>query len=301
MAYALVPGGPGTNPWLSYSVAVCGSQPFQGTLLIGGDARLSNLRGVPALGTRTTTSQSSFQDIPDVKLLDESTGNALDLGPVQAIQITMPSPVKCLSPFSDQQPFPSFEGQGQEISGEAAAPVQRAWRMAWWSGPRASQSWPLIGSIPGVSDQDLGVFRALGGLRGAWTRFIPQYFDVSVGSLNSSTSVDEARPQTASDTDLFWESAQPIQPVAVVTDTTAMNKWQNWLVAAGILLGVGGSLLASLLYAWAHPSRERSQNEQQSPRSPAAPGRSTYYKHANVVTVLVVLVWAIRRGKRHRE
>lgn len=131
MAYTLVPGGPGTNPSLSYSVAVCGSQPFQGTLLIGGDARLSNLRGVPALGARTRTSQSSFQDIPDIKLLDESTGNALDLGRVQAVQITMPSPVKCLSPFSDQQPFPSFEGQGQEITGEAAAPVQRGWRMGW--------------------------------------------------------------------------------------------------------------------------------------------------------------------------
>lgn len=114
--------------------------------------------------------------------------------------------------------------------------------------PRTSQSWPLIGNVPGVSDQDLCEFQAFGGLRGAWTRFIPQYFAVGVGGLNSSASVDEARPQTASDTGLSWESAQPIQPVAVVTDTTAMNEWQNWLVAAGILLGIGGSLLASLLY-----------------------------------------------------
>ncbi|HEY5986943.1 MAG TPA: hypothetical protein VIV12_11290, partial [Streptosporangiaceae bacterium] len=66
------------------------------------------------------------------------------------------------SPLKETHPF---DGQGQEITGEAAAPVERAWRMGWWSGPRTSQSWPLIGNIPGVSDQDLGEFQALSGLR----------------------------------------------------------------------------------------------------------------------------------------
>ena len=29
-----------------------------------------------------------------------------------------------------------------------------------------------------------------------------------------------------------------------------MSAWENWLVAAGIFLGIGGSLLASHLYDW---------------------------------------------------
>jgi len=67
----------------------------------------------------------------------------------------------------------------------------------------------------------------------------------------------ETKPREGltSDTDLDWDSAQPLQPNTVVTDTLSMNRWQNWLVWAGIFLGIGGSLLASLLlYEWAWPS-----------------------------------------------
>lgn len=159
---------------------------------------------------------------------------------------------------------------------------------------------PSGGQTPGTSRQSRpsAVQFARTWEDGAWTRFIPQYSAASVGSLNSSASVDEARPQTASDTDLSWESAQPIQPVAVVTNTTAVNEWQNWLVAAGILLGIGGSLLASLLHEWSRPSRERDQTSNSRLQAWRL-DRSTHYIDANVIAALVVPVWAIRRRRRH--
>jgi hypothetical protein len=269
IASPLIPGGSGPHPGLSYSVAVCGSQPFQGVLLIGGDARLSHLKGTPALGVSNAVGQSSAENLPDLTILDEGTGTLLDLGPVQAIHLTMSHPPKCASPYSAQQaPPPLFLGQGQTITGQAAAPVQRQWRLGWWSGPRTSQSWPLIGDLPGISFNDLGEFRALKGLSGAWFRPGRQYVAVSVGALLSRVIVDQARPQPTSATGLDWDGAQPIQPIAVVTDATSMNTWQNWLVAAGIFLGIGGSLLASLLYEWARPSRAGGPVEEPTPQPP---------------------------------
>ena len=171
VASSLVPGAPGQHPVLSYTVAVCGSNPFQGVLLIGGDAYLSHLRGIPALGTSNAIEKSSSENLPDLTFLDEGSGAELDLGPVQAIHLTMSHPTKCASAYSaNKTPPPLFLGQDQIITGQAAAPVQRQWSLGWWSGPRTSQSWPLIGDIPGVSFNDLGEFRALTGLSGAWTR-----------------------------------------------------------------------------------------------------------------------------------
>jgi hypothetical protein len=298
MAAATVPGGPGEDPSLAYNLAVCGSQPFSGMLLIGGSARLSHLTGVPALGTHTAGASSGVENLPDVTFLDQGSGAVIDLGPVQAITLTMAAPGKCESPFSTQQPEPLFLGQGQAISGQAAAPVQRQWRLGWWGGPRTSEDWPLIGNLPGIRDQDLGAFQAVDGLHGAWVRPLDQYNTVSVGGLQANASVDEAQPALSSDTDLAWDSAQPLQPNAVVTNTLSMSRWQNWLVWAGIFLGIGGSLLASLLYQWARPSsRDDPPLNAVQPQDPAKQTRVAQ-KLLTIATVLVILAQAIR-SRRH--
>ena len=300
IAAPLVPGGPGQQPALSYQVAVCGTQSFSGVLLLGGNARLSHLQGIPAIGTNTTTAKSSRQDLPDLTLLDEGGAGPLDLGSVQAIHITMPSPIKCASAYSAQEPLPLFQGQAQVITGQAAAPVERQWRLGWWAGPRSSQSWPLIGDLPGISIHDFGEFLALDGLHGAWTLFTQQYFAVNVGGLQARASVDEAQPSLSSTTDLDWSSAQPMQPIAVVTNTTSMSAWQDWLVAAGIFLGIGGSLLASLLYDWARPKQSHAHppNHAAQPTSQERPADSTYHPAATAVALVLIAV-IIGSKRRH--
>ena len=294
------PGGPGPHPSLSYAVAVCGSQPFQGVLLIGGDARLSHLKGVPALGTSNANGLSSSENLPDLTFLDEGTDTKHDLGPVQAIHITMSNPVRCESAYSPNHAPPApFFGQGQTIMGQAAAPVQRHWQLGWWSGPRTSQSWPLIGSLPGVSFNELGVFHALSGLTGAWLRPERHYFVVSVGSLNARAILEQARPQTTKAFELDWEGTQPIQPVAIFTDTISMSTWQNWLVAAGIFLGIGGSLLASLLYDWARPRRPQDPTKS-IPQPPKEPPQTQTVGSRVLGTVGVLLLTWIITSRRRR-
>lgn len=296
----MVPGGPGQQPTLSYQVNVCGNQPFSGVLVIGGDARLSHLQGYPALEAVTNTGEASLQNLPDLAFLDEGTGNTFDLGPVQVINIPMTSPVKCASAYSTQQAVPQFFSQVQVVTGQAATPVERQWRLGWWAGPRSSQSWPSIGGLPGVSDNDLGEFLAVDGLHGAWMRLTKQYFAVSVGGLQAHALVDESRPSLSSSTSLDWSGTQPLQPIAVVTNTTSMSAWQNWLVGSGIFLGIGGALMASLFYDWARPKQS-----QAIPSGGAAPpvrqvrrANSTYRTTATTAAV-IFLVWII--GSRRRQ
>ena len=299
IASPLVPGGPGQHPRLSYSVAVCGSQPFQGVLLIGGDARLSGLKATPALGADNAGWRSSAENLPDLTFLNENTDTPLDLGPVQAIHLAMSHPLRCASAYSAHATSRPFSvSQGQTITGQAAAPVQRQWRLGWWSGPRTSWSWPLIGDLPGISFN--GPFPARTGLSGTWWRPGRQYVDVSVGGLLPGAIVDEARPQPTSVTGLDWDSAQPIQPVAVVTNATSMNTWQNWLVAAGIFLGIGGGLLASLLYEWARPNRARAPMEEPTLQPPPSqpPRAQPAGQRVTSAVGFLLLVWIIASRRR---
>src|SRR5450755_333772 len=220
----LVPGGPGQRPALSYSVAACGGQPFRGVLMMGGDARLAHLQGTPALGTRSAVAQVSVEETSDLIVLDQSTGDQINLGPVQAVHIVMNQTGRCLSAYAPRQvPSPEFTGQAQTVTGLAAAPVQRQWRLGWWSGPRTAQVWPLVGAFPGLSVNDLGTFEGLNGLSGSWIRSPRQYFEVNVGNLEARALVNEARPAPASSTGLDWESSQPLLPTALLTNTDSLS------------------------------------------------------------------------------
>ncbi|HYZ52188.1 MAG TPA: hypothetical protein VE733_01560 [Streptosporangiaceae bacterium] len=162
-----------------------------------------------------------------------------------------------------------------------------------------SQSWPLIGDLPGISFNDLGEFRVLTGLPGAWIRPARQYITVSAGSLQPRAIVDQARPEPTSTTGLDWDSAQPLQPVAVVTNTTAMNNWQNWLVAAGIFLGIGGALLASLLYEWARPSHPQDPPTRPGPPPASQSPRAKPAGHPVTSAIgFLLLTWIIASRKR---
>jgi hypothetical protein len=283
---------------LSYQVAVCGNQSFSGVLLIGGDARLSHLQVNPPLGS-TTAGEASRQDLPDLAFLNEGTGIPFHLGAVQAIHINMTSPGKCASAYSTQQPLPPFFGEAQVVTGQAAAPVERQWRLGWWAGPRSSQSWPSIGGLPGVNDNDLGEFLALDGLHGAWMRLTQQYFAVNVGGLQARALVEESRPSLSSSTSLDWKSTQPLQPIAVVTNTTSMSAWQNWLVAAGIFLGIGGSLMASLLYDWARPKQPQvTLSNDAARRVPQERPANSPHRSAVTTAAVILLAWIV--GSRRR-
>jgi hypothetical protein len=79
-----------------------------------------------------------------------------------------------------------------------------------------------------------------------------------------------------------------------------LNRWQNWLVWAGIFLGIGGSLIASLLYEWARPSPAHSDPPGKAEPSLDAIQQSKLSVKPLTTTaiVLVILAWVIKSGRR---
>lgn len=290
--HALVSGAPGDRPELVYTVAACGSQPFRGVLLFGGDARLSNARVFAG-------HRSDVEEIPNLVVRDDSTGSIMELGAVQKLDIEIEHLPACLSSVSPDRVDSGFLGAAQEVAGSAGAPVQRTWELAWWTGPRTTYVWPLVGTFPGVSVHLRGVFEGIQGLSGSWTIPTPGRFQVSAGGVNLRADVEVARPELSDESSLTWVGVHPFAPSARLTDVEAMSAWQQGLIAASIALGITGSLLASVFFEWARRPVEQRVTAREStlyrkqPKARSEDSRTAFA--LLIVVMLIARAWQKRR------
>jgi hypothetical protein len=251
---ALEPGAPGDHPALKYTILACGDRPFQGVLLIGGQARLDRAEVVGEhvfLGADTRgDADLQLEELSNVTIGQGA--DSWDLGAVQLLRVSIDALVPCVSASSNQG---LQLGTGNFVTGVARGPVQHTGVFLGLPGPRSSQAWPLVGGFPGVASKNIGEFQGIHGLSGAWMVPPGLHKKVSVGGLAARATVEGAVPPLADTNQLTWNSYQPLQPALRVSDADAMAALQQGLVAAGIGLGIGGSLLASLLFEWTRPKR----------------------------------------------
>jgi hypothetical protein len=255
------PGAPGLTPTVRYSALVCGDRPFKGWLIIGGDARFGNRPSI--LGPRSDA-PAAIEEVPDLILDDVGSGETWGLGPVQVVELKVMPETPCnAGQLPDQR---LLAVTGVSVEGEIRAPIQHRVTFLGLDGPRQSQVWPLIGRFPGPPSGFLGEFRGHSGLPGSWS--IPRlaHTQVNGGGLTARATVDLAQPPLTESSSLTWNSAGPLQATARLTDVESMQTWQSWLVAAGISLGIGGALLASLLIEWAQKNPEESKPSSSPPR-----------------------------------
>ena len=245
-------GGPGQNPVLEYSVLTCGDKPFRGVMVIGGDARISKAVIQDSRGIVTDEAgwagNSALVDVPDLALGDAN-GDSWELGSVQLVDLKMDSVPPCLPAGSPNDPL--SVATGYVVAGVAGAPVGRKATFLGLQGPRSGQSWPMAGAFPGLPIELKGEFTGVRGLSGSWIIPTVLHNQVSAGGLSPRATVDLSQPAPADNLSLTWNSLQPLRPSARLTNIDSMAIWQQWLVAAGIGFGIGGSLLASLLFEWA--------------------------------------------------
>jgi hypothetical protein len=251
---AVEPGAPGDRPELKYTVLACGDRPFHGILLIGGQARLDHpavmdQHGVISNADTTVAGTPRLQELANV-IISQGT-QSWDLGAAQMIPITIDQPVTCVPGGSADQSLQV--GTPQVIDGLARAPIQHTAGFLGLNGPRSSLVLPLVGGLPGVPPNDLGVFVGFRGLSGGWSELPTLHKKVSVGSPTARVSVDLALPALTDSTALAWNSASPLRPSLRLTNIDTMASWQGFLVASSILFGIGGSLLASLLFESTRP------------------------------------------------
>lgn len=247
------------HPELSYVVAACGQRPFRGVLILGGAARLRLPKNHATIRGPDGASAAAV-DIRDLQLFSVSSGSKVNLGHVQLYRLAIPA-VRCATRFAPTLANPPFYGAALIATGYAGGPaahdVPRPWWQRW-NGLRSSETWPLLGTFPGVSLNDLGDFEGVTGLTGTWVRPAQEYLRVTGGSLLNEASVDFARPALSSSSgELTWESTSPFAAFDRVSDTDAVAAWQQGLIFATIWMAIAGSLAAALVLEVRSPGARR--------------------------------------------
>lgn len=290
----------GSHPLVSYAVAACGPRPYTADLLIGGSARLTGIQPYPAQFAALLP-PLRVQRLPDLVL--GYGGTAVNYGPVQLIHLSLPQ--QACAPANGGQGADEFLGAAEGVAGRAGAQLQQRWRgpWGWWHGPHAVQAWPLIGALPQTTAY--GAFTGLAGLSGLWAR--PDA-DIEVSALNEplNLSIDSAIPAPSDPEVASWTGTDGINPVARMTDTSSLALLQDWIVAFAVGLGVGGGMLASLLFEWLRPRPEHAAEPTQT-SDPARklhtgpPGRASRRTghRTLMIAALLIIAWARSRRTGH--
>ena len=254
----LEPGGYGDHPPVEYNVAACGPRDFDGVLVLAGDARLRLPDRV--LNSRSPDQEGSVRLVTGLSTLtitDLGGDRAAIVAGVQVLRVKLPA-IPCRVPFYRRSDAPPFIGSPMMVRGPLEGRTMREGFAPFGHRPvRQAQSWPPLGRAPMFGPSILGGFLLNPRLPGVWMRPLQAYYGIDVGVLDGKASVDLARPQPTSTESLAWTSSIPFAAKARVTNNDNLSWWQTWSLAAGIGLGIGGSILAALALEVVHPGSER--------------------------------------------
>lgn len=294
----------GGHPLVSYSVVACGSHPYTADLLIGGAARLDEIQPFPSQFAALSP-PLQVQRLPHLVL---GYGGATDYGSVQLIHVSLPS-VPC-APGTAGQNAGGFDGATEGVEGLASAPIQQSWRgpWGWWHGPHAAQAWPLTGALPQTTAS--GVFTGLSGLSGQWVR-PDAAIEISTLSPSLDQTIDSAIPAPSDPEVASWTGTDGMNPVARLTTTSSAALLQDWIVVFAVGLGIGGSMLASLLFEWLRPHPDQAaptsaEEARDPPRAlatprPTPPGPGPGTRRIPVSGPLIaaaIIIWVTSRWAR---
>ncbi len=126
-----------------------------------------------------------------------------------------------------------------------------------------------------------------------------------MGTLRPRAAVDVAVPPLTDSSVIKWGSSRPITASLRVTDVNEMESWQNWLAGAGILLGIGGALLTSLLFEGykkrAYPAPTPAPPAPRPPQVDAAHGNPTPRPPIRSIGLAFVVGLLVSAGILHRR
>jgi hypothetical protein len=301
----------GNDPHVIYTVAVCGPSPYSGDLLLGGKARLSDVYSYSISPSSIPYLNLKVENLKDLTITYEFR-SIFDLGAAQLVPIKLDH----IPPCPTSQPgfaIGQFGGGGAAIGieGYISSPIEQRWSAPWglWHGPNSTDAWPLVGSLPDIPSGNLGIFTSGSILPGSWMMPAQEGLTVNADDVPLTSNVTATLPASSEANTLAWSSFDPVNPMARITDSSAMEDLQQWLVAAGIGLGIGGGLLASLAFDWL-----RQSDDQHVPVAPTTrphecliqPPPKQYSARQNIVgpaaigTILFTAALAIRWVLRSR-
>ena len=292
------------NNRFTYTVHACGPDPYHGRLImsgLSGDPESYSEFDGPSQEEKLSTRQLEF----DISYRSTATAHWEEyLGTVQSVSVDVPYVIPCVpDQFAPQiQVSGTLEGPWMETSSLFDGFLQ---------GPHASLSFPLVGEFwesvnGGVQSPLASRPFTVSGLAGTWTH--PDHQQVLIEpDISPDWSVNSAAPtQSPWSTVPFWTSTNGISPIATLSDPSQVAAIQAWIVILAVGFGIGGSLLASLLFEILRPPREHheavvrhgepSTPEQQSP--PLKQSRAPMAILSGLAALLLLGYLRQRRSKR---
>lgn len=316
---------------VSYTVNVCGPDPYYGVLILGGKAKLIDPFSLPAtvyvrdLTVAADTTTFSYASVP--------------LGPVQLIPIKLPKVAPCTA---QRVPMPLYTYVSAGVVGRPSTPIQQTWSApaGLWHGPRTIQTLPLVGTLPGISPTNQPTFgfgvsgslslppaftvpkdlanqwkepRLSKVLADQWRLPSQQNLQVRSTAIPPSSTIDATPPPSSysiSPWGIAWSSPDPMYPMARIIDNVSMSRLQQGLVFAAVGLGIGGSMLASLAFdrlqppqndhAAAGTSRDVEYSMLQTTPFQQPPRKKRTRRYASILRTVLITAIVIHQA-RHRQ
>ncbi len=225
------------SPRMAYGLNVCGSHPFSGYMLIGGDARLN--------GVALNASRNVAKWLPGggVKVADQGDGSLASYEGVQVIRVSIKDPPPCLGAPSDE----AYVGTGFRVEGYASGPVVASSSGLGLNAAVERWSMPYVGGLPGLEHR-IGIFAISGAIDGDFVRPVSFSATVDAGAVPLGMEASDARPPADSVDRASWHGSQPFQATTKVRNSAYETNLQRWSAICAISLGVFGSIMASMLF-----------------------------------------------------
>jgi hypothetical protein len=227
---------------LQIEYVACGEKAgttVNGMFIFAGDARLSNPRLDVAPGLQEPVSMTATV---------LAMAGAVS-GPVEVY----PFRLELLACVDELGEGPVPVGSAIVLAGRTQQPVAVRDGVRHWFAP------PVVGALPGVPGGGAGVF-SFDGISGKYFRSIERANTVQL-ELPGFYTTELVRPDPDADlSDNFatvWTATRVAVPVGTrLLDEDREAELQYRLVAASISIGIGGNIIASLLWGWVSPAQK---------------------------------------------
>ena len=273
---------------ITYTITVCGPDPYNGVLLASGLADTST--------SYFAANKSVGQSLP-VRTLGASYSSPTD--EVRAVAVNLPDILPC-----------SAQNEATSAFIDVTAVLARPWSerniyVGVLYGPRISWAFPTIGQVEANPLVGAHPFQYQG-LSGSW--ILPPHRQYTAeAAIPSGWNIDSTSPLLADQTPPTWTADTVIAPTAQLSKPGAIAQIQDIIVVLAVVFGISGGLLASLIFEYLRPQREQSEHQKnysppQIEMAPTAQPPPESAKNTSVKTILTGLVAVLFVGYlRHRN
>jgi hypothetical protein len=269
---------------ITYTVSACGPHPYHAQLVLDGLTASTNaeyLTGNHGFPVQARVRSFNLQwQAPDANIGYSDTS-------AQVVNINLPRVLPCAASQGDAEEI--------DVYGTLTDPWLESSSVVgdFWHGPRASLSLPYVGYLESGTGGGPVLF-TIQGSPGTWTE--PDHQQVRIEAYPpAGWTFDSALPALTNSDTPAWSGSSGISPTAQLSDPYSIATIQDLIVVLAIIFGIGGALVASMLFESLRPSQEHHVSQPQ-----AVAARQTNRKPVLTALTALLVVTYMRRQRRGR-